>query len=167
MDSADLTAPGPPVLVVHAAAVAAGTGYTNHPANRGPVHTGRDSRTDSRVSGPGRRSGEIGRGAPRLHRQVSRGPVGERAGNSSSLNHEDSRTASKRFDPSITVRDQPLTAQCFRLIRGRCFVLIARQRLDTEIAFLLPWAGHQLRRGGLSRDPPDRITITLGGEKRG
>jgi hypothetical protein len=37
------------------------------------------------------------------------------------LNHEDSRTASKQFDPLVTVRDRPLTAQCFGLINEQMF----------------------------------------------
>ena len=52
-----------------------------------------------------------------LRRQVSRGRSGgERAGNSSPLNHEDSRTGPNWLDQLVTVRDLLWTAQCFGLI---------------------------------------------------
>jgi hypothetical protein len=77
----------------------------------------------------------------------SRGPDGECAGNSSPLDHEDSRAASNRFDQLPTVRDPSRAAQYFSLTRRRCSSRIAGvgKRLDTELAPLRPWVGQQLR----------------------
>jgi hypothetical protein len=60
---------------------------------------------------------QLDRPGAHLHQQVSCGRSGsESAGNSSPLNHEDSRTGSNRFDQLVTVRDLLRTAQCFSLI---------------------------------------------------
>jgi hypothetical protein len=70
---------------------------------------------------------QLGPPGARLHWQVSRGQAGgEGAGNSSPLNHRDSRTVSNRFDQLVTVRDPLRTVQCFSLISRHGSVLSRR-----------------------------------------